>query len=58
MTYKDKYPNCKGCPVKHYCNMIIANSKVICENMSTPEDLEEAYDELMETGIVDPNDCY
>ena len=56
--YKDKYPDCKGCPVLHYCGMLIANSKVICENMTPLEELEEEYYALMEAGVVDHYDCY
>ena len=57
MSYKDKYKDCKGCPVKDFCDMACANSENICSTMPTYEELEEKYDAWMEAGLVDPYDC-
>ena len=57
MAYRDKYKDCKGCPVRSHCKHPMGNSKVICETMPTKETLDEEWAEIMETGIVDPYDC-
>lgn len=48
MTYKDKYPNCEGCPVKSICDESLANSQVICEQMPDPQTLQDEWDEYIE----------
>lgn len=55
MTYLDKYPHCKGCPVHKYCGTMVQSTR-LCKSLATPEDIEEEYNALLEAGAMDLED--